>query len=68
MPKKLKKKNKIAFVLGGSGLIGSEVIKILLSRNVDVVNLDIVENKLNKNQHFYKFDCNRKNIKKIFLK
>ena len=68
MPIKLQKKKKLAFVLGGSGLIGREVIKFFLLRNIDVVNLDIVENKLNKNQHFYKFDCNKKNIKKNILK
>ena len=33
--------NKTAFVLGGSGLIGSKVIEKLLDLNCKIINLDI---------------------------
>ena len=34
-------KNKLAFIIGGSGLIGKEVVNLLLLRGVKVVNLDL---------------------------
>ena len=42
----LKKQKKLAFIVGGSGLIGSEVINLLLrNKKMKVVNLDIVQKK-----------------------
>ena len=57
-------KGKRAFVLGGSGLIGKEVIKLLLKRGCQTINLDIKKNKifsnyefLNEKFSFAKFNC-----------
>ena len=33
-------KNKKAFVIGGSGLLGSEIIEALVSASANVINLD----------------------------
>ena len=33
-------KNKKAFVIGGSGLLGSEIIEALFSASANVINLD----------------------------
>jgi len=71
--------NKKAFILGGSGLIGNEVTKLLLSCGCTVVNLDLKENsnfeslKFNKKKlKFFKFDCKNekviKNYKKVVKK
>jgi len=62
-------KKKIAFVLGGSGLIGNEVTKLLLAnKKLKVINLDIKKRKTvsieTKNSElFYKFDCKDRNLK-----
>jgi NAD(P)-dependent dehydrogenase (short-subunit alcohol dehydrogenase family) len=48
-------KNKLAFVIGGSGLIGKEVVKCLLQYRATVINLDIKKNRLCKENIF--FDC-----------
>ena len=72
-------KGKRAFVLGGSGLIGKEVIKLLLKRGCQTINLDIKNNKifskyefLNEKFSFAKFNCQSKsgiqNYKKIVKK
>ena len=51
-------KTKKVYVLGGSGLIGSSVVKNFLNKNYKVLNIDIVNKKfiLKKNQksYFYK--------------
>jgi len=66
-------KGKTAYVLGGSGLIGIETIKLLKKQNVQVINLDIRDyNKNKKNEVFIKFDCTKlnkieKRLDKIFL-
>ena len=66
--------NKTAFVLGGSGLIGSKVVEKLLHLNCKVVNLDIKKNEFtnNKNYYFSKFNCaqtsNIKNYTKVTKK
>ena len=66
--------NKTAFVLGGSGLIGSKVIEKLLDLNCKIINLDIKKYKPQKNinYNFSKFDCSQinyiKNYKKIIKK
>ena len=63
-------KNKKAFVLGGSGLIGSEIIKLLLESSAKVINLDIRNNskiKINKdlsNNYTYEY-FNVANIKNL---
>jgi len=59
-------KNKLVFVIGGTGLIGKETIKSLIDCNSKVINLDI--KKLNKNKFNEFFDCtDEKNIKKNYL-
>ena len=37
-------KGKTAYVLGGSGLIGTEIIRLLSQYNSKVINLDIKNN------------------------
>ena len=39
-------KNKKAVVIGGSGLLGSEIVKALISASAQVINLDIKNLKL----------------------
>ena len=48
-------KNKKVFVVGGSGLIGTEIIKALLSASAQVINLDKkkIYPKINKNKYKY---------------
>ena len=62
--------NKKAFILGGSGLIGSKVTEKLLSLNCKVVNLDIrkFSFKRNSNYNYYKFNCTKSNLNKDYLK
>ena len=55
---------KTAYVLGGSGLIGAETIKLLNAHKAKVVNLDIKNYKKNQKtknnkQIFEKFDCTK---------
>jgi len=61
---------KIVYILGGSGLIGNETVKLLVNHNAKVINLDIYEKKhkkINKNKLiFEKFDCT--NLKKSHAK
>ena len=52
--------HKKAFVVGGSGLLGKEIIQLLLENSADVVNLDldnkrkiIDKNKYKKNYYYY---------------
>ena len=66
---------KTAYVLGGSGLIGIETIRLLKNHNAKVINLDIKNyNKDKKNEEiFVKFDCTKlekidKKLTKIFNK
>lgn len=58
-------KKKIDLViLGGSGLIGKEIINKFLSKNKLILNLDIKNNlKKNNNLFFKKFDMSTENIK-----
>ena len=44
--KKINSMKKVAFVFGGSGLIGSEVIRLLLKKNLKVINIDIKKDKM----------------------
>ena len=55
-------KKKLAFVLGGSGLIGKSVIKKLEKLECRTLNLDIRKSKKSK-YDYLKFDCT--NIKDI---
>ena len=67
------KKNKI-FILGGSGLIGSSIVKLYNQRGIFVNILDIKNNNKNNNKNnFIKFDCKNEknlniNLKKIYKK
>ena len=55
-------KSKKVFIVGGSGLLGNEIIKLLLENYASVINLDIVDKKKGltkkylKNYYFQKFD------------
>ncbi len=58
---------KKAFVLGGSGLIGSVVVRKLNYLGCKVINLDIKKPILNI-KNFYKFDFTQKDISKSYKK
>lgn len=57
-------RKKTAFVLGGSGLIGSAVIQKLKLLKCKTINLDIVNK--DKSNNFYKFDYTKSNISKNY--
>ena len=60
---------KVAFVFGGSGLIGSEVIRLLLKKNLKVINIDIKKRQNVRNSEiFQKLDLKKKTFEKNFLK
>ena len=66
-------KNKIAIVVGGSGLIGANTIKALLNSGCEVINVDLYDSlKINKNYSFFKVKIESEksviNFKKKFLK
>ena len=53
-------KKKIIYVVGGSGLLGSEVVRQIDKSLFKVVVLDIKKNlKLNSNIYFQKLDCTK---------
>ena len=54
-------KNKKAVVIGGSGLLGSEIIKALISASAQVINLDIKKLKLSSKFNKYNTFFNVKN-------
>jgi len=56
-------KNKKAVVIGGSGLLGSEIVKALISASAQVINLDIKKLKLS--SKFNKYQYNFFNVKKM---
>ena len=71
--KKLRLKNKIAIVVGGSGQIGKQTINILLEAGATVINLDYLNYIVkNKKYFFKKIDITNEkqivNYKKEFLK
>ena len=60
-------KKKLVFIVGGSGLIGKDTIKCLVSYKAKVVNLDIKKFHNFKNNEF--FDCSdTKNLEENYLK
>ena len=70
--KKFSLKNRTAIVIGGSGQLGYQTIKILLDAGAKVVNFDLFnKNHKNKNYHFYKVNITNEteviNIKRKFL-
>ena len=66
---KIKLKNKNVYILGGFGLIGSEVVKNILSVGAKVVILDIKKEKKKKNVKYERFDCSKLNtLEKHFNK
>ena len=56
---KIKLKNKNVFILGGMGLIGSEVVKNALSMEAKVIILDIKKAKKENNVKYERFDCSK---------
>jgi len=55
-------KNKLCFITGSSGYIGSTICKRLLKLGATIIHTDIKKNKINsKNSFFYKADLNSKN-------
>tara|TARA_B100000965_G_scaffold389538_1_gene395302 strand:- start:350 stop:1120 length:771 start_codon:yes stop_codon:yes gene_type:complete len=66
--KKFINKNKLAFVIGGSGRIGCEVLLALKSTGCKVVNLDIKFRNKQKDIINYYFDCSdTENLDKNYL-
>jgi len=70
---KIKLNNKKVYILGGFGLIGSKVVKNILSVKGKVIVLDIKKKKISKNIKYEKFDCSKledleKNFDKITKK
>lgn len=66
-----KKKGKIAYILGGSGLIGKEILKKISLYMSKVIILDIKKPNINSinNVKFIRFDCSDyKNLDKRILK
>ena len=60
-------KKKLVFIIGGSGLIGSQTIKCLSTYHAKIINLDIKKNKITKYNEF--FDCTDKdNLEINYLK
>lgn len=57
------RKNIDLVILGGSGLIGKEIVNKFLSKNKLVLNLDIKNNLKKSNNYFFKkFDMSSKNV------
>jgi len=63
-------KNKIVFIIGGSGFLGQDIAEAFLEFKSKVINLDIKKNKkISKKINYYKFDStDLKNLKKNILK
>lgn len=60
---------KTAFIIGGSGLIGSQVIKSLLKEKIKTINLDLKKRENSRNSEiFQKFDFKKKGYEKNLLK
>lgn len=60
---------KIAYVIGGSGLIGNEVIKLLLKEKINVINIDLKKRKNSQSSEiFQKLDLKKKSFEKNLLK
>ena len=60
---------KTAFIIGGSGLIGSQVIKSLLKKKIKNINLDLKKRENSRNSEiFQKFDFKKKGYEKNLLK
>ena len=51
--KKFQLKGKISLVVGGSGQIGSETVKVLLAAGSTVINIDNYNKKINQKNYFY---------------
>ena len=59
------------YILGGSGLIASQIVKALeeFGASITVFDIDIKKKKNNKTTKYVKFNCaNEKNIKNFFSK
>lgn len=59
------------YIIGGSGLIGSQIVKALeeFGASITVFDIDIKKKKNNKTTKYVKFNCaNEKNIKNFFSK
>jgi NAD(P)-dependent dehydrogenase (short-subunit alcohol dehydrogenase family) len=58
---------KYIILTGGSGDIGSEVIKFLIKKDYKVINLDKKSNIISKDENVINIDCDLYNISEIFL-
>lgn len=59
------------YIIGGNGLIGSQIVRALqeFGASITVFDIDIKKKKNNKTTKYVKFNCaNEKNIKNFFLK
>ena len=66
-------KNKLVYVLGGSGQIGKDIVKVLSDANAKILILDIkkcLNKNIKKNRlkdiNFFNFDCKNRNYDKKF--
>ena len=60
-----------AYVIGGSGLIGSQIVKALeeFGASITVFDLDVKNKKNNNKTKYIKFNCcNEKNVTNFFIK
>ena len=68
--KKILLNNKIIYILGGNGLLGSSIVEVFSETAKKIVILDLNKNKKNlknSNVFYYKFDCkNQKSFNKEF--
>lgn len=66
--KKINLNKKIIYILGGQGLIGNEIVKLLSKFKCKIIILDNIKPNKSKNIFFFKLDIsNLKNIKKSLL-
>ena len=63
--RRLNLKNKVALVTGGSGYLGTSIIKALHAEGVKVISLDIKTTKLRLKKNFYFQNCNVSNKEEL---
>jgi len=62
--------NKKVYIIGGNGLIGSEIVKAFeeFNSNISVFDFDIKRQSKRKKTNYYKFDCSNEMNLKFFFK